>query len=222
IAGGEPDDLPARSIAADGAERVESFGQGELLAHEATHYASPAQLAAHLEAAVDAQEIPPGRRARLAQEKIAKNDAVAPRVVALEPAPGDVAGEAQLVEPRGLVACDARGQHLALPSGRRQLEALELLDDALEAVAAVQLLARLDVLPGEEEAHEIGRAHRLDLAAEPVEGAPMDARQEAAVAPLDRVGGQRSGEAPAKDAAFGFDAAERRVHGGHGQAEGLG
>src|SRR2546430_1846173 len=133
---------------------------------------------------------------------------------ALETAPGDVARKAQLVEPRGFVARDARGQHLALPSGRCQLEALELLDDALEPVATVQLLARLDVLPREEEAHEIGRAHRLDLAAEPVERAPVDASQEASIAPLDRVGGEIHGEAPAKDAALSLDAAERGVHGG--------
>src|ERR1700674_594440 len=103
--------------------------------------------------------------------------------VALESAPGAVAREAQLVEPCGLVARDAGGQHLALPPGRGQLEALALLDHALEALRAVQLLAGLDVLPGEEEAHEIGRAHGLDLAAEPVEGAPVDAREQAPVAP---------------------------------------
>ena len=44
---------------------------------------------------------------------------------------------------------------------------------------------RLDVLPGEQEAHEIGRADRLDLGAQPVERVAMDARQQAAVAPFE-------------------------------------
>src|SRR5439155_208601 len=47
-----------------------------------TRRAPAARLAAHLEATVDAQEVPPGGRARLALEEIAEDDAVAPRVLA--------------------------------------------------------------------------------------------------------------------------------------------
>ena len=46
------------------------------------HDAPTAKLAAHLEAAVDAQEVPPGGRAGLALEEIAEDDAVAPHVLA--------------------------------------------------------------------------------------------------------------------------------------------
>ncbi len=47
-----------------------------------------------------------------------------------EAAPDDLAGEAELVEPGGLVAHHPRGEDLALPGAGRDLEALELLDDA--------------------------------------------------------------------------------------------
>src|SRR5712692_12066889 len=105
-------------------------------------------------------------------------------LVTLETAPGDLAREAELVEPGGLVAAHARRQHFPLPACRGQLEALELLDDARQALAAMKLQPRLDVLPREEEAHEIGRAHRLDFSPEPVEGTPVNAGQEPPVAPF--------------------------------------
>src|SRR5712692_2949078 len=90
-------------------------------------------------------------------------------LVTLETAPGDLTRQTELVEPGGLVAPHARRQHFPLPARRGQLEALELLDDAREPFAAVELQPRLHVLPGEEEPHEVGRAHRLDLPPEPVE-----------------------------------------------------
>src|SRR5713101_10042728 len=77
IAGREPDDLPARGIPAHRAKGVEGFGQGELLADEAAHDAPAAQLAPHLQATVDAQQVPPGWRAGLALQEIAEDDAVA-------------------------------------------------------------------------------------------------------------------------------------------------
>ena len=44
---------------------------------------------------------------------------------------------------------------------------------------------RRDVLPREEEAHEVRRADGLDLRAQAIEGVAMDAREQSAVAPLD-------------------------------------
>ena len=46
-------------------------------------------------------------------------------------------GRAQLVEPGGLVPADARGQHLAFPRARGQLEALELLGAARPVLVVV-------------------------------------------------------------------------------------
>jgi hypothetical protein len=40
------------------------------------------------------------------------------------------------------------------------------------------------VLPLEQEAHEVGRRHRLDLGAQPRQRVAVDARQQRAVAPL--------------------------------------
>src|SRR5574341_1549112 len=82
VAGGEADDLAARGVTANGAEGVERFGIGELLSDEAGDDTPAAQLAAHLQAAVDAQEIPPGGSAGLALEEIAEDAAVAPHVLA--------------------------------------------------------------------------------------------------------------------------------------------
>jgi hypothetical protein len=41
------------------------------------------------------------------------------------------------------------------------------------------------MLPGEQEAHEVGARDRLDLAAQAIHGVAVDARQEAPVAPVD-------------------------------------
>ena len=82
IAGREPHDLAALRLAAHGAQRLDRLGRRELLADEAADEAPAAQLAAHLEAAVDAQQIAPRRRLRLARQQIAEHDAVAFDVLA--------------------------------------------------------------------------------------------------------------------------------------------
>jgi hypothetical protein len=41
------------------------------------------------------------------------------------------------------------------------------------------------VLPVQEEAHEVGRAHRLDLRAQAVQRVAVDAREEPPIAPFD-------------------------------------
>src|SRR6185295_2225816 len=104
--------------------------------------------------------------------------------VAPETTPRDRARQAEPFEVRRIVARDARRQDLRLPGTRRQLEPLELTDDGEQPVAAVELRALVDVLPTEEEAHQVGGRCRLDLAAEPSERQAMDARQETALAPL--------------------------------------
>src|SRR4029453_16657096 len=105
-------------------------------------------------------------------------------LVAAQPAPRHLAGEAELVEPGRLVTRDPGGKHLALPARRGQLEAFELLDDAGEAFAAMEPERWAHVLPGEEEAHQVGRAHGLDVAPQAVQRPPVDAGEEASVAPL--------------------------------------
>src|SRR5439155_8594044 len=124
-----------------------------------------------------------------------------PRVVALEradaePAPDDRAGQAQVLEVRRVVAGDPGRQYLRLPGSRRELQPLELTDHLEEPRPPVELRPGLEVLPAEEEAHEIGGRDGLDLAPEARERQPMDASEEAALAPFL---GRRAGrEAPAQ------------------------
>src|SRR5439155_24139171 len=80
---------------------------------------------------------------------------VARALVTLETAPGDLARQAELVEPGRLVPPHPRGKDFPLPACRGHLEALELLDDTRETLSAVQLHSRPHVLPGQREAHGI-------------------------------------------------------------------
>src|SRR5207247_2042360 len=66
----------------DGPQRLQRLGRRELLAHEGAHDAPAAKLAAHLEPAVHAQEIPPRRRLRLARDEITEHDAVSTDILA--------------------------------------------------------------------------------------------------------------------------------------------
>src|SRR5262245_41760268 len=53
------------------------------------------------------------------------------------------------------------------------------------AVGTMKLGSGLHVLPLIQKAHEVARAHRLDLSAQPSERQPVDACQDPAITPLD-------------------------------------
>src|SRR6185503_16861210 len=80
VAGREADDIAHRARAADGTERLERLGQRELLADEAVDQAAAADLAAHLQAAIDADQIAPRGRPGLPRQQIAEDHPVAPQV----------------------------------------------------------------------------------------------------------------------------------------------
>src|SRR5439155_17948487 len=101
-----------------------------------------------------------------------------------ETAPGDLAGEAELIEEGPVVAGDTRRKHVAFPGSGRRLEPLQLADDLREALSPVQLRPRLRVLPAEDEPEEILRSDGLDLAPQPSEGEAVDAREQRPLAPL--------------------------------------
>ena len=61
----------------------------------------------------------------------------------------------------------AAPQDLRFPGGCRDLVSLKLLHDLQHTVRAVKLCARRDVLPGKQEAHEVGRGHGLDFFSQP-------------------------------------------------------
>ena len=67
--------------------------------------------------------------------------AAAVALTAREARPGDVAGDAELVQPEALVAGDAGGQDVALPGDGRNVVALQLGDRFEEAALALQLRA---------------------------------------------------------------------------------
>ena len=104
--------------------------------------------------------------------------------VGREPSPAHFAGQAELVQILRLVARHARRQNLRLPRGGGEFAALQLADDLQRAIHAVQLRARLQVLPAVQEREEFRRGDRLDFAAQPADGEAVNARQQAAVAPF--------------------------------------
>ena len=102
-------------------------------------------------------------------------------------APTNGAGEAEGVEPAGVVVGDAGGKEGALPLDGRGFEAFELVEGFEDALLAGELGLRGEVLPVEEPAHVDGGGNGLDLFAEGGDGAAVDALQDAAFAPLDGV-----------------------------------
>src|SRR2546426_12194296 len=85
-----------------------------------------------------------------------------------------LAREAEPAEPQRIVLPEPRGEDVRLPGARRQLEAVEQLQHGREPLRPLGPRVRGDALPAEQEAHEVGRRHRLDLlaqATEPVAGA---------------------------------------------------
>ena len=94
--------------------------------------------------------------------------------------PADLSRETQLIEPLATVGGDAGGQDALLPRPRRQLEALKLLHHRQQPLAPLPLGARHQVLPAQQEAHEVSSADRLDLAAQTLLCVEMDAGEQAA------------------------------------------
>jgi hypothetical protein len=101
-----------------------------------------------------------------------------------ETRPGELARQAQLVEPFGPIPPDARRQHGRLPGPGGDLESLQLLDHGEEALPPLQLAARRDVLPSQEETQQILCGDGLDLAPEPLGRVPVDPGEEPPLAEL--------------------------------------
>ena len=102
-------------------------------------------------------------------------------------APAYGSGEAEGVEPAGIVVGDAGGEEGALPLDGGGLEAFELAEGFEDAFFAGELGLRGEVLPLEEPAHVDGWGDGLDLLAEGGDGAAVDALEDAAFAPFDFV-----------------------------------
>ena len=124
-------------------------------------------------------------------------------------APGHPAAEAQTVELFGRVVGHPRRQNVAFPGGRGSLEAFQLLDHRSQSFGAAHLILARHVLPMQQEAQEVGGADRLDLCSQAAQRIAMDAREQAAVAPLELGGARR--EAAAQDPSLCLEAEQDRV-----------
>ena len=101
-----------------------------------------------------------------------------------QPAPHQLARQAEVFEPAVLVALDPGREDGLLPGAGGDLEALELVDDGHDPGPSLALCAGGDVLPAQEEAHEVLGGDRLDLPTQPVLGIGVDPGQQPAGAPL--------------------------------------
>src|SRR5579872_1136372 len=103
--------------------------------------------------------------------------------------PADSASEAKLVEPSGIVICDAASQYLALPGVGGNLEALKLAEDVERGTFAEDLCAGSDMLPAQEPPHELRRRDWFDLLPQSGDGEAVNSRQQTSLAPFDVISG---------------------------------
>ena len=102
-------------------------------------------------------------------------------------APAYGSGEAEGVEPAGIVVADASGEEGTLPFDGGSFEAFELAEGFKDALFAGKLRLGGEVLPLEKPAHIDRWGDGFDLFAEGGYGAAVDALQDAALAPFDFV-----------------------------------
>ena len=102
-------------------------------------------------------------------------------------APAYGAGEAEGVQPAGVVVGDAGREEGALPFDGWGFEAFKLAESVQESFFTGELGLGGEVLPLEQPAHVDSGRDGFDLLAEGGHGAAVDALQDAALAPLDFV-----------------------------------
>ncbi len=111
-----------------------------------------------------------------------------------QPSPTDRAGKTKLIEPLGIVIDNPTTQDLPLPGIGGNLKSLQLAQHLERGAFPLNLRSRCDVLPAQKPAHELRRGDRLNLLAQRGHGQPVNARQQAPLAPFQLV---RSGVARA-------------------------
>ena len=82
------------------------------------------------------------------------------------------------------VRLDARGQDVLFPCARRGLKTFQLIEHGGQRVAAFAARVRRQMLPLEQEAHEVVPFDRLDLASQAFHRVAMDAREQMTLAPF--------------------------------------
>src|SRR3989454_6781266 len=134
-----------------------------------------------------------------------------------QPPPRDLPRQAQRVEPQWIVVLDPRGQSLGLPGPSRDLEAVEEIEHRREPFGSLGARAFGHPLPPQEEAQEVRRGDGLDLLAQPIERVAMDARQQAALAPLEVLTARR--EASPQDEPLMLERPEGEIDVGRFESE---
>ena len=128
------------------------------------------------------------------------------------PPPHDAAHSAQLVEHRRRVVLHTRGEQVVFPRRRGRRVAFELaqhVGQAAFACAALVAVGSGQVVPAEQESHELRRRHRLDVGTQLLPRRAVQTREQPAVAPF---GCSRLGKGTAHRRALGFEPQQRGEH----------
>ena len=118
--------------------------------------------------------------------------------------PHDFAREAELVEQPGFVLGDSPGENLCFPRRGGNLMSLQLSDDLKQAVCAMKLGARRQMLPARKKAVELLSRHGLDFTAQPPQSHAMDPSKHAPVAPFDLAARGSGSESTSESLTFGL------------------
>ena len=122
--------------------------------------------------------------------------------------PGRPPGEALAVEPRRLIALEARRQDLGLPRLGRRLEAFERAKHGGKRVGPFEARLLGNMSPCEQEAEKVPRGDGINLRPQPPDRVVVDAREQAPVAPLLVVDAGK--ETSPENCAFAFERGEGR------------
>ena len=137
-------------------------------------------LASHRRQCVPQRQLTPGQQ----HQRRAAHRAAGRGTGRAHAGPDDFAGAAQVVEPGVRIVCHAQGQQVAFPAAGGRLVAFELRQDLRQCVLTTELVTFGQVLPVEQETHEVLALDRLDLAPQPLDGVAVDARQQVAFHPF--------------------------------------
>ena len=102
-----------------------------------------------------------------------------------QPPPRYLSRQTQGVEPQRVEILDPRGEDFGFPRSRRDFEAVEEIEHRREPFRPLGARAFRDPLPPQQEPREVRRGDGLDLLAQPIERVAVNARQQAALAPLE-------------------------------------
>ncbi len=124
--------------------------------------------------------------------------------------PDGLARTAGIVQPGHGVILHPAGQQLTFPGTGRRAETLELLQHLAHCRAALQAGARGQVLPIEQEAHEILERHGLDFPTQALDRVAVNTRQQVPFAPLAIA--HAGDELPTQDITLAFEHGQSLFH----------